>query len=74
LKPENLLFDENFNLKIGDFGFATLIRGKDGSGELTTPVGTEPYMAPEIHQNQPYSGTAVDLFALGTILFTMVKG
>lgn len=28
LKPENILYDLNKNLKIADFGFATLIRGK----------------------------------------------
>jgi serine/threonine protein kinase len=49
MKPENLLFDENFNLKIADFGFATALEGKDGSGYLRTVLGTESYMAPEIH-------------------------
>ncbi len=36
MKPENLLFDENFNVKIADFGFATALEGKDGSGKLYT--------------------------------------
>lgn len=49
MKPENLLYDENFNLKIADFGFATAIEGSDGSGLLHTILGTESYMAPEIH-------------------------
>ncbi len=30
MKPENLLFDENFSIKIADFGFATALEGKDG--------------------------------------------
>jgi len=50
------LFDSDFNLKIADFGFATLINGKDGSGYLHTCLGTESYMAPEIHLRKPYSG------------------
>lgn len=74
MKPENLLFDENFNLKIADFGFATALAGKDGSGLLRTILGTESYMAPEINNNSPYSGTAVDIFACGIILFIMITG
>jgi serine/threonine protein kinase len=74
LKPENLLFDGDFNLKVADFGFATLLSGKDNSGQLHTVLGTEAYMAPEIHLRQPYSGPAVDLFAAAIILFIMVSG
>jgi len=29
-------------------------------------------MAPEIHDGKPYSGEAVDIFAMGVILFIMV--
>jgi len=49
MKPENVLFDDQFNLKLADFGFSTLLTGKDGSGLLHTVLGTESYMAPEIH-------------------------
>jgi len=71
LKPENVLFDGNFNLKIADFGFAAPIAGRDGSGYLKTKLGTESYMAPEIHMKRPYTGASVDLFASGIILFIM---
>jgi serine/threonine protein kinase len=54
LKLENLLFDENFNLKIADFGFAAPLYGRDGSGKCTTPLGTVSYKAPEIHAELPY--------------------
>ena len=56
LKPENLLLDENFNLKICDFGFAAPVIGKEGLGHLKTRLGTENYMAPEIHMRKPYMG------------------
>lgn len=72
LKPENILYDALFNLKIADFGFAAPILGRDGSGYLKTKLGTESYMAPEIHLRQPYSGASVDLFATGIILFIMI--
>ena len=47
--------------------------GKDCSGKklLTTHLGTESYMAPEIHEHKEYDGKTIDLFALGVILFIM---
>ena len=71
LKPENLLLDHEFNLKIADFGFAGPIEGKN-NGYLTSYVGTFQYLAPEQHLNLPYQGRSVDLFAAGTLLFNMV--
>ena len=46
IKPQNLLLSVDFKLKIADFGFATLLKGKDGQGVLHTKLGTEGYMAP----------------------------
>ena len=64
--------DNNYNLKIADFGFAAPLKGKDGSGILDTVLGTFSYMAPELHLEQSYSGSAVDLFASAIILFLMM--
>jgi len=69
-----LLLDQNFSLKIADFGFAGPVDGRDGSGYLTTTLGTMNYMAPEIHMKLPYQGPQVDLFAAAIILFIMVSG
>jgi len=69
-----LLYDDRYLLKIADFGFACSLAGKDGSGLLKTVLGTESYMAPEIHQHEKYSGTVVDIFAAGIILFIMYSG
>ena len=40
LKLENILFDQNFNLKVSDFGLSTFIDGHDGDGILRSKVGT----------------------------------
>lgn len=73
IKPENLLLSHLFILKIADFGFSCLIKGKDGTGVLRTKLGTEGYMAPEI-PNKKYEGKSVDIFASGVILFIMYAG
>lgn len=70
LKPENVLYDSNYNLRIADFGFAKKMDG----GLTKTVLGTESYMAPEIHMKQPYSGTSVDLFAAAIITFITFAG
>lgn len=71
LKPDNLLLDNDFSLKIADFGFAAPVEGRDGRGLLTTKLGTLNYMAPEIHLRQPYQGRSVDLFASAIILYNL---
>ena len=72
LKPDNLLFDKDFNLKVADFGFSAPLVGNDGSGVMRTYLGTPQYMAPEIHEDRPYDGKSVDIFALGVIIFIMM--
>jgi len=69
LKPENLLLDDDFVLKISDFGFSGPIAGRDNSGMLKTHLGTMSYMAPELHLGKRYDGAKVDIFAAGIILF-----
>jgi serine/threonine protein kinase len=74
MKLDNVLLDENFIVKIADFGFAGHLKGKTGSGLMTTVLGTQPYMAPEILLEKPYKGDLVDIFAVGVILFMLVSG
>jgi carbon catabolite-derepressing protein kinase len=70
IKTENLLLDKDFNLLLVDFGFTIPQGGKDGNGLLTTILGTEYCMAPEVLKGN-YNGTKVDIFALGVTLFFM---
>ena len=51
-----------------------MIKGKRNIGKLKTYLGTEAYMAPELHLGLEYNGTSVDLFAAAIILFVMVSG
>jgi len=70
LKLENILVDENLNLKIGDFGFACY----KNIDALKSYRGTMTYMAPEIKEGKTYVGTKVDVFSLAVILFIIVQG
>ena len=73
IKPENILLDSNFDVKIVDFGFTQLLNGEDGEG-LKAMNGTEGYMAPEIKSGEAYDGKSVDLFAAGVVLFMLLTG
>mmetsp|Transcript_10013 Transcript_10013/g.11255 ORF Transcript_10013/g.11255 Transcript_10013/m.11255 type:complete len:256 (+) Transcript_10013:307-1074(+) len=66
MKPDNLLFDSEFNIKISDFGWAS------NKTYNTTEAGTVQYMAPEIYICDKYNGKCVDIFAVAVILFIMV--
>ena len=71
IKLENMLVADDFTIKIADFGFAKPMEGR-GDGQIATYLGTPGYMAPEIIEGRLYSGQAVDIFALGIVLFSMV--
>ncbi|RLN97632.1 hypothetical protein BBJ28_00024887, partial [Nothophytophthora sp. Chile5] len=75
IKPENLLLDENFALKIADFGLSGLREGADGAvAELYTQCGTRGYMSPEVLSCMPYEGEPADVWSAGVVLFIMLSG
>lgn len=71
LKTENIFLDENFILKIGDFGFSKYIDTKSNDGKLKTQLGTTGYQSPELLEGKEYNGEANDIFACGVILFIL---
>ena len=73
-KLENILVDSLFNAKICDFSAAKTFAEGSIVGVFYTHIGTERYMAPEIHEGKPYKGSTTDIFALGVILFVLVTG
>ncbi|KAN0012296.1 hypothetical protein ACTFIU_007594 [Dictyostelium citrinum] len=71
LKLENLLVDEDGNLKISDFGYSNII--KPGN-LLSTFCGSPVYAPPEILLEKRYNGNEVDIWSMGVILYAMVTG
>lgn len=69
IKPHNMLLNENFEIKITDFGFAT-----NKVGPLETLLGTPEYEAPELISEKVYDGAKVDVFAAGVSLFNIYTG
>ncbi|CAI5745125.1 unnamed protein product [Peronospora destructor] len=75
IKPENLLLDENFALKIADFGLSGLRERANGAVmELYTQCGTGGYMSPEVLSCLPYEGEPADVWSAGVVLFIMLAG
>jgi serine/threonine protein kinase len=70
LKLENILLSCDFQVKLADFGLATVV-GDCQDGLLEAHQGTVSYMAPEIQARKLYDGFAADVFALGVCLFAM---
>jgi len=76
IKPQNLLMDHNFQLKLTDFGLSFLGRDKVDSEKLvmnTHYVGTRGYQAPELLKRDPYT-KACDIFSAGVVLFILLTG
>ena len=71
LKPQNCLLDQNYNIKLADFGFTCPLGGTTEQGFSTTRLGTPQYMAPELWSDEGYQAFQADLFACGVILFLM---
>ncbi|XP_014251262.1 serine/threonine-protein kinase grp isoform X2 [Cimex lectularius] len=73
IKPENLLLDEKDNLKISDFGLATLFRSHGKERPLDKKCGTLPYVAPEV-LHRPYAAQPADVWSCGIVLVAMLAG
>ena len=90
IKPQNILLDEKDNVKLVDFGFATIMemedtddfdefnRGMEAQSykmrQTHTLCGTDAYMAPELVSRKTYMGDKVDIWAMGTVAYFLLTG
>lgn len=72
LKTQNLLVDDNWNVKVADFGLSHIKKhGERGLRGSYGAIGTPLWMAPEVLQNKPYDESA-DVYSFGIVLWELL--
>ncbi|KAD7116509.1 hypothetical protein R6Q59_006735 [Mikania micrantha] len=72
VKPENILLNDDLQVKISDFGLAKLL-SPEQSGLFTTMRGTRGYLAPEWLTNEAISDKT-DVYSYGMVLLELIQG
>ena len=70
IKPENLLLDDNYRVKLSDFGWANY---QEENQLRKTFCGTPEYLSPEMIRKTGHN-YLVDIWTLGVLLFELLAG
>ena len=79
IKPDNILFDQNWNIKLSDFGLSAIYKNENPDNKNkpkylfseNTTVGRVDFIAPEVERKQKYDFES-DIYSLGlTMLYLM---
>ncbi|MEO0102267.1 MAG: TonB family protein, partial [candidate division WOR-3 bacterium] len=73
LKPSNILFTPNGEVKVTDFGIARIVSGERQGLVSEIRVGTIPYMSPEQILNKKLDKRS-DIYSLGITFYEMATG
>ena len=76
LKPDNIGFTSDGNIKLFDFGLCSVVRKFKGSNDcyqMTGNTGTLRYMAPEVAIGKPYN-SSVDVYSFVIIVWQILNG
>lgn len=71
IKAENVLLDQNFNIRLIDFGLSCHFTHNEYNFDYS--VGSIGYLAPELVNHIPYDDK-VDIWSLGVLLYALVTG
>ncbi|MCR4620648.1 MAG: protein kinase [Clostridiales bacterium] len=75
IKPDNILIDENDNVKVADFGIARMAGSKEGTVTTNSNivVGSVHYVSPEQAQFNEADARS-DIYSMGIVLYEMLTG
>eukprot|EP00158_Paraphelidium_tribonemae_P005811 Partr_v1_DN27537_c2_g1_i3_m30654 putative PAS domain containing serine threonine kinase len=75
IKDENVLIDEQYRIKLIDFGSTCDIYTTGGKMQTYTHfLGTLQYCPPEIMRGESFTAPSTEIWALGILLYTMITG
>ena len=82
IKPENILLSADGDLKLADFGMATLFEYQGKRKLAVTMCGSPPYIAPEVlscssqegMKGAGYCADLADIWSCGIVLFVLLAG
>jgi serine/threonine-protein kinase len=74
LKPGNILFNEDGDAYLTDFGIVKIAEGSDNYTQTGNTLGTPAYMSPEQARGVEGIDGRSDIYALGVILYEMLTG
>ena len=70
IKPENILLDQNYRVKLSDFGWSNFCAPNE---KRRTFCGTREYISPEMVKKLPHDHR-VDIWSIGVLLFECLAG
>ncbi len=73
IKPSNIMFDNQGNSYLVDFGIAKLLEATSALTSTGTTMGTPAYMPPEQWRSEDLT-PAADQYALGATIYSLVVG
>ena len=74
IKPQNILVDQNGEIKVADFGIARLVNHGTGTISSTnTALGSVHYVSPEQAKGEPADAKS-DLYSVGVVIYEMLTG
>jgi serine/threonine protein kinase/Flp pilus assembly protein TadD len=73
VKPENILFTDEatLSLKLADFGIAKILKFQETT-QIQTPLGTSPYMSPELKAGGNDVDHRSDIYSVGVVLYELL--